>query len=118
MDKPGFTASEWVMIIGAVSTLITSAIAAWNTRNTKRIAVANTQKLNNIEGKTDEVKDLANGNLSELREEHRVALAKLEYMNHIIAGLVDKLPPGELEKVKRDLESIGRRRKDDFHNNN
>lgn len=109
-----YSASEIVMIIGAITTLITSAIAAWNTRHTKKIAESNTNRLESIKDTTQEVRDLADGNLSELREEHRVALAKLEYMNQVITGLVDKLPPGELAKVKANLEIIGKRRKDDM----
>lgn len=116
MNGP-YSASEVVMIIGAISTLLTSAIAAWNTRNTKHIAQSNSIQLDDIKDTTKEVRDLANGNLSEVREELRVALAKLEYMNHIVSGLTDKLPPGVLEEVKHNLESIGRRRKDDILRN-
>lgn len=117
MENHYYSASEVVMIIGAITTLITSAIAAWNTRHTKRIAESNTTRLESIKDTTQEVRDLADGNLSELREEHRVALAKLEYMNQIVTGLTDKLPPGVLEEVKKNLEVIGKRRKEDlpFH---
>ena len=110
-----WSAQDWVLIIGAIAGLTTSTIAAWKATRSTQIAQQNTAQLTAVEEKTDEVKSLTNGNMTEVREELRIQKAKNEYLHAVINGLVDHLPPGKLAEVKQTLGTIGKRRKDDVH---
>lgn len=119
-----WSVAEWITFISAVSAAVCSIIAAIKSGRTNEIAKesntiahSNSNKLDAVKNTAEETRHLANGNVTEIREELRIARAKNEYLMQLVSGLTDKLPEGELEKVKVELEAIGRRRKDDYSKN-
>lgn len=92
------TATDYVLIIGAIFTGICSVIAAWKSNKGSNIAVDNKQKLEEIHGQV-------NGNLSGVSDRLDTALRRNEYLQSLVNDLLDRLPPDTLTSVKEKMRA-------------
>lgn len=105
-------AAELITVIAAVAAAIVSVINALKQAKTSIVTQDNNAKLANIQS-------VANGNVSELKEELKLNRAKREYLEKVIVALADQLPKGALEKARLEVDKkeaiIGHRRKEDLN---
>lgn len=127
-------ASQIVLIITAVSGLITSTIAAFKANSGKRVAeeakqlnIDNSTKLDEVKDRADtnqqtlvnsqarleKVHELVNGTTTELKNDLMVCAQRNEYLNRVIDDLAKKLPVGSLEEThknvfRRSTDSVGK----------
>lgn len=92
------TSSEYALLITAIFTGICSVIAAFKSNKGSNLAVGNKEKL-------EEIHNLTNGNLSEVKEQRDLALTRNEYLQKLIFKLLDRLPPDTLLKVQSELKA-------------
>jgi len=117
----GFTAQEWILILGALTTMATSIIAAIKSNRANIVGHENKDKLESLQGQSETIKQNTDGNISEMKEKVLHAERVNEHLLEVVTCLVDQLPEGSLMKAKREVEKlkaeIGYRRSSDFHSN-
>lgn len=107
MHTTGLTATDYVLIIGAICSGFCSIIAAWKSNTgvkvataAKEIAVDSKQLATDNSEKLEGIHNLANGNLSEVKNQLGIALRRNDYYQAVINELLDKLPPNTMDEVK------------------
>jgi hypothetical protein len=116
-----FTAQDWLLLIGGITSLITSTIAAFKSNRSAQVGHTNEKKLEELQGKTDTIQNHTDGAITEYKEKLLHADRVNEHLLEVVTCLVDQLPEGSLMKAKREVEKlkseIGYRRSSDFHSN-
>jgi hypothetical protein len=112
---------DWVILIGAISTMATSIIAAIKSNRANIVGHENKDKIENLQTQSNQIKVNTDGNIAEMKEKVLHAERVNEHLLEVVTCLVDQLPEGSLMKAKREVEKlkseIGYRRSSDFHSN-
>ena len=112
-----WAAHDWILIIGAIGTLITSIIAALKAGRAEAQSTKSNIKLDenkmlwaheltSIRDKTDTIQEQTNGNVAELRAKIRAANEINNHLLEVITALIDQLPEGSLLKAKKELDEL------------
>ena len=113
------TATDYVLIIGAVFTGICSVIAAVKANRSAIVSKQTAVKTGTNEAKLNQIHNLTNGSLDKIRTELVLEKAKNEHLQALVMALTDLAPSGTLELIQEKLLSrqanIGMRRAEDVN---